>query len=258
MDIVEHEVAGGVPEFLGLLRGYPGPVWIYRGQADRSWELVPKAGRVECYSPEWEEKRAADPSLPPRDLGRFRAWCQQAVAHADSLPDDPFECLAYAQHYGLATRLLDWTTNPLVALYFAADTHEDVDGLVYCHLPGYNVNTEVAGLDWDYPRPPRYTPRPFDQRVIAQQAVFTYHSQPQAPLCPASPADVLASLAPGGVDLVRPVIRAGLKPTILRELACIGIDRKRLFPGLDGLSDVINRETRESVKFASMSDAASS
>ena len=36
-----------------------------------------------------------------------------------------------AQHYGMPTRLLDWSTNPLAALFFACDGAEGHDGCVY-------------------------------------------------------------------------------------------------------------------------------
>lgn len=41
------------------------------------------------------------------------------------------EKLTYMQHYGCLTRLLDITTNPLVALYFACVGEDDSDGAIY-------------------------------------------------------------------------------------------------------------------------------
>lgn len=47
-----------------------------------------------------------------------------------------FEWLTLMQHYGLPTRLLDWSTNLLVALYFCCKENPDDDGAVFAFNPG--------------------------------------------------------------------------------------------------------------------------
>jgi len=55
------------------------------------------------------------------------------------LPVDLYEIAALAQHYGLSTRLLDWTTDPMVAAFFAFSNMMDEDGDVCI----YALNTSV-------------------------------------------------------------------------------------------------------------------
>jgi len=81
--------------------------WVFRGQIDRKdWPLVPKAGRKDL------KLRIPDENL-------FRAWKRHAYALVPRSFESDWEWLYIAQHHGLITRLLDWTTNPLAATFFA-------------------------------------------------------------------------------------------------------------------------------------------
>ena len=91
---------------------------FYRGHADKEWKLIPSILRT--------------PDGPEKEHLLFR----DMVAHE---PQSFSECrsaldhLVQMQHYGLPTRLLDVTMNPLVALYFACEeaAPHPADGAVY-------------------------------------------------------------------------------------------------------------------------------
>ena len=240
-----------LPHFLGLLRSISPGNWIYRGEASMSWILRPKAGRDEFHR---ELDRVNDLDYPQLgdDLRFFERWRHDAIAYDRKLPKNTLECLAYAQHYGLATRLLDWSRNPLVALFFAVDSHDDDDAVVYCYLvtghrpldPKNDFLGEVGVR--------LYIPRPFDRRILAQQGLFTYHSHPRKEF-PARREDATPIFpTDSGVtsfsDLVGITIPGKYKYHLRRELRDMGVTRNALFPDLEGLSSFINREANEEVR----------
>lgn len=228
MDVYRIRNLSDLHELYRGYRSHDGLGWLFRGQADLNWPLIPKAGRPEFNN--------------GRDLGRFNAWRQRAAAYG-SLPENDWECLAVAQHYGLATRLLDWSLNPLVATYFAVAELPERDAAVFCYSPNLFLDCKVQTMD----PPPKgvgcFLPRALDRRVNSQGGVFTVHDNPATPLVPSLRKPPLK-----GFDLARIEIPASLKHDVRQMLSDYGIHAHGVFPDLDGLSRHINWQTTEMIE----------
>lgn len=103
--------AHSVEELLKLLYGRSDPSreTFFRGHEDENFELIPSLMR-KWPGGSWKH-------LPIED----RLCSELLIAHYDEFQSDQFtfDRLVRMQHYGLPTRLLDISGNPLVALYFA-------------------------------------------------------------------------------------------------------------------------------------------
>ena len=145
-----------------------------------------------------------------------------------------WRALVVAQHHGVPTRLLDWTSNPLVALFFAVEGEAENGNDSAVHVLKNTSPFTISGLARDDKNhdAPRYAfddnvgvvrPPHISPRVIAQGSVFTIRKDPGEPVRQ-------------DVEIRIPAAR---RAQIVRELDRLDINRKTLFPDMDGISNYL-------------------
>lgn len=215
-------------------------VW-FRGQANYEWGLKPGIYRGN-YSKEVE-------------ITYSNMFKSKARIRYQNCPDnnDYLGWLFLAQHYGLNTRLLDWTRQLLTAIYFTVSNKKlyETDGSLFMFYPGLLNESEVGsrsihatesdhvlgmaedafeGSDESINNVIALMPNHFDNRHLVQDAHFTIHGR-----------DVdLTALAGQEEYILKIRIEAKNKNHIYEQLDKLGITRDFLFPDLENLSSFIN------------------
>jgi hypothetical protein len=143
-------------------------VVLFRGQREKK-DLLPKIART--------DPSRDTTSIEKKMLNEFRRRAPMLLANADQLDD--WDLLVHAQHFGMSTRLLDWTQNPLVALWFACGGTGDAEPFfVYSFRPPRDSfmdsrRLRLGPFSQDSTRVLK--PMLNNARIVAQEGWFTVH-----------------------------------------------------------------------------------
>ena len=208
--------------------------WSFRGQRKERWELG-------LHHPPHDERFDVC-------LKQFEKRCME-FPRPDYVDDaDPWRWLFYAQHHRLRTRLLDWTTNPLVALYFAVeniisggDDKRDFGAVWALKVRDIDFQgPEEAGNPGNVHRWFMINPPPLTVRIVRQSGKFSYHPpEDDAPLCSGPrryPEEELVKVVLKGRDGSNP------SRTIRKQLGIMNVHHASLFPDADGVASFVNHE----------------
>ncbi len=227
----------------GSVLGKSDELFWFRGHSDYNWSLKPSALRF---------NKPSDRDNALNLIDKFKLYAEMRLGR----PPDPNEELKWvqlAQHYGLPTRLLDWTENAAISLYFAC-LDPKTNGCVFLINPVdlnravdpkrprvFDVNRDLSLIN-EYllltgERDPKnglntiaIHPSWNSERIMLQRGTFTLHGS-----------KIFSLTKEQAPSLVYVPILKEYKNFLLNELERIGISEMSIFPELEHVCNYLKR-----------------
>lgn len=287
-----------VSEYIGLIekldKCYPAYAtnesserkFIFRGQGNATYKLLPGVLRkvtneVGLFG-ENEGNITNYMYAGGSEKKILNSFIQEASCYINRIDyNDHISSAELAQHYGVPTRFLDWTFNPLIALYFACIDNPDKDGEVYIvHALNYNgfrsqnetkevfyrsnkknietiynnlFNNKGLIKEQSMQYPLIYLPKYIDGRMVAQSSVFMVWGNNTESFedmidshCCMKLGENHSIINFNKTDMqykffYKIKIRSSFKQFLFRQLDMLGINAKTVYPGLEGIGKSINK-----------------
>lgn len=213
---------------------------LSRGQG-KDYELLPSALRKKDGKNIYSKREIDD------YLNEFKINAYNFMENNREIREDDLEWMLYAQHYGLPTKLLDFTKSHIISLMFAVEKAFDEgenpdDGIVY-FLNSRQLNLKFSnslniiqkGNELESVTGPVVVQsRKIHKRIQAQNGVFVYFTYEDSPLDKSVDEEILLKV----------VIKGENKKNILASLFSLGIGFSSLYPELNYLTkDILMRKT---------------
>ncbi len=180
MNSPHNESIKTINEFLMWTKELGGLRFLYRGLSNSNWKLEASGYRRLKRKGEEEFQKSIVTLLDRASRLRLRN------RHGERYSD--LELLAELQHYGAATCLIDFTTDPLIALWFSCYTEPDKNGRVCAMSTEHgNIFVEIneasnyeelrqQSIEYFFEKREwwKWNPEHQNDRILAQKSAFIF------------------------------------------------------------------------------------
>jgi FRG domain len=172
--------------------------------------------------------------LPDIEHKMFEEFSRASLPLGDFIVTQKWDLLSLAQHHGMATRLLDWTTNALAGLWYAVwnkqqgDSEPAIVWLLKTKDDDF-IDVEKHESPFGITATGVHRPKTITRRIAAQRGLFTAHVMSEHGICEALDENKRFS------GRLEKFIPSSICSDMQQQLDKCGVNRFSLFPDLDGL-----------------------